>query len=55
MFTDNPDFYPTPRKVIELMWSKIQNKDARYILEPSTRKETLSILLKKKISKNSII
>ena len=37
MFTDNKDFYPTPKALIHKMWDKIPKKakyDAKYILEP---------------------
>lgn len=35
MFTDNPDFYPTPQHIVQKMWDKIENKSAKYFLEPS--------------------
>ena len=38
MFADNPDFYPTPRKIARKMLAKITNKDAKYFLEPSAGK-----------------
>lgn len=38
MFGDNPDFFPTPRSVARKMLAKIENKDARYFLEPSAGK-----------------
>lgn len=38
MFSDNLDFFPTPRPIARRMLEKITNKDAKYFLEPSAGK-----------------
>lgn len=46
MFIDNPDFFPTPRKIARLMMRKITNKDAKYFLEPSAGKGDIADVIK---------
>jgi uncharacterized Zn finger protein (UPF0148 family) len=46
MFTDNQDFYPTPRKIARKMLAKITNKDARYFLEPSAGKGDIADVIR---------
>lgn len=40
------DFYPTPKEIIKLMISKLENKDARYFLEPSAGKGDIADYIK---------
>jgi hypothetical protein len=46
MFSDNPDFFPTPRSVARLMLSRVTNKDAKYFLEPSAGKGDIADAIK---------
>lgn len=46
MFADNPDFYPTPRKIARKMLAKITNKSAQYFLEPSAGKGDIADAIK---------
>jgi hypothetical protein len=46
MFADNPDFYPTPRKIARKMLAKLTNKDAKYFLEPSAGKGDIADVIK---------
>jgi uncharacterized Zn finger protein (UPF0148 family) len=50
MFADNPDFFPTPRKVARLMLSKITNKEAKYYLEPSAGKGDIADAIRNPIT-----
>jgi hypothetical protein len=47
MFKDNPDFYPTPIKLIHRMLSKIDFKYIRSVLEPSAGKGDIAEAIKK--------
>jgi len=39
MFTENKDFYPTPKNLISKMWNKIdRSRSIRYILDPEAGK-----------------
>lgn len=46
MFGDNPDFFPTPRRLARRMLAKITNKDAKYFLEPSAGKGDIADVIK---------
>jgi len=46
MFTDNPDFYPTPRWLARKMLAKITNTDAKYFLEPEAGKADIADVIK---------
>jgi hypothetical protein len=46
MFTDNPDFFPTPRLLARKMLAKITNKEAKYFLEPSAGKGDIADVIK---------
>ncbi|MCL2659958.1 MAG: DUF4942 domain-containing protein [Acidobacteriaceae bacterium] len=46
MFADNPDFYPTPRRIARKMLARITNKDARYFLEPNAGKGDIADVIK---------
>lgn len=46
MFSDNPDFYPTPRRVARKMLERITNKDAKYFLEPSAGKGNIADVIR---------
>lgn len=47
MFSDNPDFYPTPAKVALKMLERV-SKDAENFLEPSAGKGDLADIIKRK-------
>jgi hypothetical protein len=46
MFTDNPDFFPTPRAIARRMLAKITNKNAKYYLEPSAGKGDIADVIR---------
>jgi hypothetical protein len=46
VFTDNADFYPTPRAVARKMLAKITNKNAKYWLEPSAGKGDIADVIR---------
>lgn len=46
MFTDNPDFFPTPRAIARKMLAKI-NPEAKYFLEPSAGKGDIADVIRK--------
>jgi len=46
MFGDNPDFFPTSRKIARKMLAKITNKEAKYFLEPSAGKGDIADVIK---------
>jgi hypothetical protein len=50
MFGDNPDFYPTPRRVARRMLAKITNKEAKYFLEPSAGKGDIADVIRNPIT-----
>ncbi len=53
MFTDNPDFYPTPKHLFEKMWAKLPKKikmDASYWLDPEAGQGHIIEYIKEKFS-----
>ncbi len=46
MFADNPDFFPTPRRVARKMLARITNKEAKYFLEPSAGKGDIADVIR---------
>jgi hypothetical protein len=46
MFVDNPDFFPTPRRIARRMMTRIVNKDAKYFLEPSAGKGDIADVIR---------
>jgi hypothetical protein len=46
MFSDNPDFYPTPRRIARKMLERITNKEAKYYLEPSAGKGNIADVIR---------
>lgn len=55
MFTDNPDFFPTPRKIARRMLDKITNTEAQYFLEPSAGKGDIADVIKSPITYEEFI
>lgn len=46
IFSDNPDFFPTPRAIVRRMLAKLTNKDAKYFLDPSAGKGDIADVIK---------
>lgn len=53
MFADNPDFFPTPRRIARLMLERITNNEAKYFLEPSAGKGDIADVIRNPTGEDS--